>query len=99
LVIGVVSDKGAETMIQVGSKVKFVGEPEVLTVIDVYDGLLDCECEEPRSIAYEGVPVTSFEEVEDIATTPTIPVDECICGPRRRRPRPNCWATRHAFEV
>lgn len=29
------------------------------------------------------------------AVVELIPWDECICGSKRRRPRPDCWATEH----
>jgi len=32
------------------------------------------------------------------ATVESIPVDQCICGTRRRSPRPDCWATLHDCE-
>lgn len=28
-----------------------------------------------------------------------IPVDQCICGSKRKRPRPDCWATKHDCEA
>jgi hypothetical protein len=33
------------------------------------------------------------------ATVESIPVDQCICGTRRRKPLPNCWAATHDFEL
>lgn len=32
-------------------------------------------------------------------TIESIPVDQCICGSRRRKPRPDCWASEHDFEA
>jgi len=32
------------------------------------------------------------------ATVTTIPIDQCICGTRRKRPRSDCWASTHDCE-
>ncbi len=33
------------------------------------------------------------------AKVETIPVNQCICGSRRRKPLSNCWAATHDFEL
>jgi hypothetical protein len=32
------------------------------------------------------------------ATVESIPVDQCICGSKRKTPRPDCWASQHDCE-
>jgi hypothetical protein len=33
--------------------------------------------------------------MDNTAVVTHIDADECICGPKRKSPRPDCWATEH----